>query len=254
MLRLFLAVTLLAGLTACATSAPAAPSGERRAFAVELEGGVLWQTRNDVAVPGDDGTRFALDELTGSGPFPAARLYATWSPAERHELRLLLAPLSVSGEGELDEEVSFAGETFAPGVPTDATYRFDSYRLTYRYLFHDGERWDWRVGVTAKLRDAEIELEQGGTSASKTDTGFVPLLHVAGDWHFAPGWRMSLDLDGAASPQGRAFDLALKGYWTIREGLDLGLGYRTVEGGADNDEVYTFSWFQQVVVSLRWAF
>ena len=249
MLRILLPVLALCALTGCS-----ATPGERRAFALELEGGVLWQTRNDVAVPGDDGTRIALDDLIGSGPFPAGRLYATWSPAERHELRALVAPLSLEGEGTLDEDASFAGEDFAAGVATDASYRFDSYRLTYRYLVHDGEEWDWRVGVTAKLRDAEIELQQGGVSARKTDTGFVPLLHVAGDWRFAPGWRLSLDVDGLASPQGRAFDAALKGYWTITDGLDLGFGYRTVEGGGDNDDVYTFAWLHQAVVSLRWAF
>ena len=249
MLRILSTLLALCALTGCSST-----TGERRAFALELEGGALWQTRNDVAVPGDDGTRIALDDLTGSGPYPAARLYATWSPAERHEIRALIAPLSLDGEGTLDEEVSFAGETFAPGVPTDASYRFDSYRLTYRYLVHDGERWDWRIGFTAKLRDAEIELEQAGVTGRKTDTGFVPLLHVAGDWHLAPGWRLSLDVDGLASPQGRAFDAALKGYWTIADGLDLGFGYRTVEGGADNDEVYTFAWLHQAVVSLRWAF
>jgi len=82
----------------------------------------------------------------------------------------------------------------------------------------------------------------------------VPLLHVAGDWHVAPGWRIALDVDGAAAPQGRAIDASLKGYWTLREGLDLGLGYRTIEGGADNDEVYTFAWIHQAVISLRYAF
>ena len=46
----------------------------------------------------------------------------------------------------------------------------------------------------------------------------------------------------------------MKTYWTIREGLDLGFGYRTIEGGADNDEVYTFGWIHQAVLSLRFDF
>lgn len=247
--RWLLVPALLASLTGCS-----ATSDDRRAFAVELEGGALWQSRNDAAVPGDGGTRFALDELTGAGPFPAARLYATWSPSERHELRALVAPLSLSGEGELPQPVDFAGQSFAAGVPTEATYRFDSYRLTWRYLLHAGERWDWRVGLTAKLRDAEIELEQGGVVGRKTDVGLVPLLHLAADWRPAPGWRLAFDLDGSAAPQGRAFDASLKGWWTLRQGLELGLGYRTIEGGADNDEVDAFAWAHQAVLGLRWAF
>jgi hypothetical protein len=41
------------------------------------------------------------------------------------------------------------------------------------------------VGFTAKVRDAEISLTQETTSARKDDVGFVPLLHVAGEWR----WR-----------------------------------------------------------------
>jgi hypothetical protein len=234
---------------ACATSEPV-----QQPFAVEVEGAALWQSRNDVAIPGDTGTQFALDDLTGSGPFPGGRVELSWRLAQRHELRAVVAPLRISGTGTLDEPVEFDGESFAPGTATDATYRFDSYRLTYRYRIHDGEEWIWNLGLTAFLRDAEIELKQAGVAASKSNTGVVPLLHVAGSWHFAPDWRLALDADGAASPQGRALDAALKGYWRIGEDLELGFGYRTIEGGADNDEVYTFAWIHEAVVSLRFAF
>jgi hypothetical protein len=245
--RVPLLLSILAG--ACAGGPP-----PERAFALEVEGGAAWQTRNDVAVPGDTGTRFPLDDLTGSGPFAAARAYLTWRPAARHELRALAAPFSVSGSGSLEAPVDFAGASFAAGVPTRANYRFDSYRLTWRYEIHPGETFRWWIGGTLKVRDAEIELQQGATSARKTDTGLVPLLHFAGDWLFAEDWRLALDVDGAAAPQGRAIDASLKACVALSDELELGLGYRTVEGGADNDEVYTFAWLHQAVVSLRYDF
>jgi hypothetical protein len=253
MARSPLRTSLLAGLLGpllawgCAGTPPAQP------FTAELEGAALWQSRNDVAVPGDTGTRFSLREVVGSGPFLGGRAYVGWRPRERHELRALMAPLSISGSGALGQAVSFAGADFVPG-PARAEYRFDSYRLTYRYLLHDGGRVDWHVGLTGKLRDAEIRLSQDGQSARKTDTGFVPLLHVATDFSLSPLWRLSLDADAAWAPAGRAVDLALKSYWTLRPGFELGFGYRTIEGGADNDEVYTFSWIHQLVASLRGSF
>jgi hypothetical protein len=36
--------------------------------------------------------------------------------------------------------------------------------------------------------------------------------------------------------------------------LKLRVGYRTVEGGADNDKVYSFAWFHYVVVGLAIGF
>lgn len=239
---------LVLPLAACSSTQPV-----EQAFSVELEGAAVWQTRNDVAIPGDTGTRFALDELIGSGPYPGGRFELTWRMAERHQLRALIAPLELSGSGTLDEPVSFADRSFAAGVETDAKFRFDSYRLTYRYRFWHDAAWEWHVGFTGNLRDAEIELEQPGVSGRKTDTGFVPLLNLLGSYRFTPDWRVALDVDAAAASQGRAIDAALKGYWRMSDGLELGFGYRTIEGGADNDEVYTFSWIHQAVLSLRFA-
>ena len=220
---------------------------------VELEGGPAWQSYNDVEIPNDGtATRFSLYDLAGSGPWPAGRLYVTWNPAQRHGLRLLLAPFSLTETSVPGQTVRFAGGTFAAGVPTKATYTFNSYRLSYRYLLRRGERtWMW-VGVTAKVRDAVIALEQDGRSSRKEDLGFVPLLHLAGEWRFAPDWRLALDADGLAGGPGRAVDAALEVGYDLAERWTVQAGYRTVEGGADVDEVYTFAWLHYAVASLAW--
>jgi len=219
-------------------------------FVVELEAGSVWQSKNDVQIPNDDtGTRFSLVDLAGEGPWPAARVYFTWNISERHGIRALLAPLSYTETGTFDEPVNFVGETYLPGVPTEATYQFNSWRLTYRYQFHRGDRWNWWVGFTAKVRDAKIELRQGDTSSMDSDVGFVPLLHLAADWRFADRWHVIMNLDALAGGPGRAEDLGLKVGFDINEQWTVTAGYRTVEGGADTDEVYNFAWFNSFVVS-----
>ncbi len=219
-------------------------------FAVEIEAGPLWQSRNDVQIPNDEnGTRFSLVDLAGNGPWASGRLYLTWDINRRHGVRALLAPLSYRETGTLDQPVDFVGESYGAGVPTDATYQFNSWRLSYRYMFHAGSRWTWWVGFTAKIRDAKIELRQGETSSRDTDVGFVPLLHLAADWRFADRWHLLLDLDALAGGPGRAEDLAVKVGYDLSERWSLRAGYRTVEGGADTDEVYNFAWFHAAVLS-----
>jgi hypothetical protein len=224
-------------------------------FAVELEAGPVWQSRNDVQIPNDDaGTRFSLVDLAGNGPWASGRLYFTWDINKRHGLRALLAPLSYSETGVLDEPVDFVSESFESGVPTDATYQFNSWRLSYRYRFHHGSRWTWWVGFTAKIRDAKIELRQGEVSARDTDVGFVPLLHLAAQWRFADRWHLLLDLDALAGGPGRAEDLAVKIGYDVSDRWSVRAGYRTVEGGADTDEVYNFAWFHAAVISGVYRF
>ena len=224
-------------------------------FVVELEAGPAWQSRNDVQIPNDEtGTRFSLVDLVGSGPLPAARLYILWNVSERHGLRVLLAPLSYTKSGQFTSSVNFAGETFQPGVPTDATYKFNSWRLSYRYKIYRGTEWHWWIGFTAKLRDAKIGLEQQGRSASKTDLGFVPLLHVAGQVRLGSQWSTVLDVDGLAGGPGRAVDGSLKLRYVLNNSWRIAAGYRTVEGGADVEEVYNFAWFHYATVSVEYQF
>ncbi len=220
---------------------------------VELEAGPAWQSYNDVEIPNDgSATRFSLYDLAGAGPWPAGRLYVTWNLNERHGLRLLIAPFSLEESGVPDQAIRFAGASYNAGVATRARYTFNSYRLSYRYRAHDGARTTFWIGGTAKIRDALIELRQGNVSSRKDDLGFVPLLHVAGEWRFSPPWKLGLDVDGLAGGPGRAVDAALKlgydpgGAWAVHA------GYRMVEGGADVPEVYTFAWLHYLAFSVQW--
>lgn len=250
-LKVFVGIVVAAGMTLPAVASAQSVSK----FAVEFEVGPVWQTSNDVQIPNDEtGTRFSLVDIAGKGPWASGRLYFTWNINEYHGVRALLAPLSYTETGALDEPVNFVGQSFEAGTPIDATYQFNSWRLTYRYRFHHSEKWTWWVGGTAKIRDAKIELRQGETTAKDTDVGFVPLAHFAGDWRFADRWHLTLDLDALAGGPGRAIDLALKAAVDVSDRWTLTAGYRTVEGGADTDDVYNFAWFHAAVFSGVYRF
>jgi hypothetical protein len=242
---------LTIGLLLIATAAFAVPAtADDTRFSLELEAGPVWQSSNDVQIPNDEtGTRFSLKDLVGTGPWPAGRVYFTWNINQKHGLRLLLAPLSYTETGIFEDDVLFAGEAYEAGAPTEATYQFNSWRLSYRYKFKDGEKWQLWVGFTAKVRDAKIELRQGETTSKDTDLGFVPLVHFAADYRFAERWHLIADLDALGGGPGRAIDLALKVGYDINDRWSVTAGYRTVEGGADVDSVYNFAWFNYAVVS-----
>lgn len=246
-----LAHDAVAALILVTAISPAPGAAQAPEWVVELEGGPVWQSYNDVEIPNDGtATRFSLSDLAGTGPWAGGRLYITASVGARHGLRLLAAPFSLTEEGTPSRAIEFAGESYAAGTPLEATYTFNSYRLTYRYRMHEGERASAWVGFTAKIRDAEIALAQEATASRKDDFGFVPLLHLAGNWRLGPTWHLLADVDGLAGGPGRAVDATLKlgreldARWTLR------MGYRTVEGGADVDQVYTFAWLHYAAVSL----
>lgn len=223
---------------------------DQPSFSLEVELGPVWQSRNTVQIPNTEaGTRFSLEELVGSGPWAAGRVYFTWNFKQRHSLRVLAAPLSYTESGLFDETVDFAGESYEAGLPVEATYQFNSWRVGYRWRFKDGERLKLWLGFTAKIRDAKIALFQGDTSSEDTDVGFVPLFSFAADYRVADRWHLLFDFEGLAGGPGRAFDVALKVGYDFNDRWGLTAGYRTVEGGVDIEEVYNFAWFQYAVVS-----
>ena len=229
------------------------PAAQADRIRVGVETGALWQTRNDVRIPGDDGTRFALDDVAGQGPFPFVRLDIDWQVAERHGLRLVYAPLRFEERGTLEAPVEFAGEDFAAGT-VEATYQFNAPRVTYRYRLQDTERWRFDVGLTVLVRDAEVRLLQDGVRGRDTDLGFVPLLHLAGHYRLGERWRLVFDLDGLAAPQGRAFDLGLRAEYAVARHWDAFAGYRMLEGGVDNDDVFNSSWLNYAVFGAAYRF
>lgn len=244
---------VLLTVSACLMSASLS-AAQKEPFTVEFEGGALWQSRNDIRIPNDDSaTQFSLIDVVGNGPFAVFRIEATVDINEKNGLRFLYAPLNVEEPGNLADSVSFAGETFPPGS-VNASYKFSNYRVTYRYRIFNGERWQWKLGATAFIRDARIALEQEGRFAEDTDVGFVPLVHLDARAKLSDRLSFLLDFDGLGASQGRAFDVAAKIGYDFDEHWRLGVGYRTIEGGADVDSVYNFAWLHFAVVSIRYAF
>jgi hypothetical protein len=241
-------------MSICTVFVPAARGADPKKFSIEIEAGPVWQSRNDVRVPNETGTKFSMRDIQGSGPFAAARVNFDYAFRPKHEFRVLAAPLSVTATGQLSAATSFAGKTFAPGQPVEGTYQFNSYRLTYRYRIYEGDRWTWKIGATGKIRDAKIELRQGGVSAVDENVGFVPLLHLDGEYRWNEKWRFNVNMDGLAAKQGRAFDIALKLKYDFAKNWTLAAGYRMLEGGADVKDVYAFAWLHYAVASLAFRF
>lgn len=218
-----------------------------------LEFGMVENTYNQVQIPGDDGTRFNLRKgLDDSELY--YRLEYSHLFNKKHGMRLLYAPLKFTGETTYSKDIDFDGSTFPAGEETDGLFQFNSYRATYFYQLRDEEKFKLRLGLTLKVRDAEISLEQGNLKESREDLGVVPLFYLYSEYHFSDKFLVAFDFDGLVGPGGRAFDIALMGGYKFDRRWELQLGARMLEGGADNDKVYTFSQFNYYFTALKYSF
>lgn len=218
----------------------------------QLEIGPVWQSRNEVRIPSDSGSLVSIKDFS-KGSSLSGRIYLGYHLSDKSELRVLFAPLTIQATANYPT-FSFQGTTFAEFWPTTSLYRFNSYRVTYRYLFHSRNAWKLWVGFTGKIRDAEIAFSQRDFRQSKEDVGFVPLLHFRAKYQIGEKDFVDLDFDALAAPQGRAEDVSLKYWFPLGETVMANVGYRLLEGGADNDKVFTFAFLHYAVAAIEFTF
>ncbi len=208
---------------------------------LDLESGAAFAGYNDVRIPGKGGTDISFTDDLSTDPAAFIRLRGTYRLQDRHNLSLLVAPLRLKAKGTLRSPLIFEGTRFEPGTAITGRYRFDSYRLTYRWDVRRSRNLRLGFGVTAKIRDASIEVAGGGRNGIKENTGIVPLLNFALSWRARPPLSLILEADALAAPQGRAEDVFAGATYDLHPRVALKAGYRLLEGGADNDEVYNFT-------------
>jgi hypothetical protein len=228
----------------CAFAAVLLLIGLPRAFAqwsIDAESGAVFSGYNDVRIPNESGTKFSLSEELETDADYFVRLRLTYSFNDKHHISALAAPLRLDASGRIDRPVKFNQMEFAANVPLKARYRFDSYRLTYRYDVYRRKKLRAGIGLTAKIRDASISLEDQEKKTENKNTGFVPLVNFRVDWTFAERFGLLLEGDALAAPQGRAEDVLLALRYEPVKRATVRFGYRLLEGGADVDKVYTFA-------------
>jgi hypothetical protein len=220
------------------------------AQSVRFETGISSVIKNEFRVPKQGGTDVQFPDSSQM----YYRVEGSWDWNERHGLRFVVAPFSYSEKINTTAPIVFDKTTFASNTETSLNFKFNSYRLGYVYHWIQDTNWTLDVGGTLKVRDALISVEQAGVEEKFTDFGFVPLLYLKVARHWNELWSTALTADGAGSPQGYAVDALIDIEYRWREAYTLSLGYRLLDGGADNDTLKTFSTIQYLSTGLNYSF
>jgi hypothetical protein len=216
----------------------------------DLETGAVGTGYNNVRIPGDQGTLFSMKDDLVSKTEIFFRLRANYTIKSRHTLSLLYAPLETTSKGNVPFDIIFEGVTFPANTDLTGTYKFNSYRLTYRYELVLRPKFEFGLGFTAKIRDAKISLASAGLVSEKANVGFVPIVNFRLLWKPEEKIGFLLEGDALAAPQGRAEDILIAATYRVSDRFGIKAGYRILEGGADNDEVYNFALFNYASVGL----
>lgn len=204
---------------------------------IDVQAGTVSVLSNFSQIPNDIGTEFNL----GGQTIANYRIYLSTLIKDKHEIRFLYAPLEYNVGLNPAQDIQFKDSVFLMGLDTDALYKFNSYRLSYIYHFDKMGAVQFRLGFTAKIRDAETALAQGSQRESFTDVGFVPLIHIGAKIELSKKLVLDMEAEGSWAPQGYALDTRVSLGYKLTNNLTIGAGAGYLDGGANVPTVNTFA-------------
>lgn len=223
---------------------------------IQLMPQVAFGTRNTVQRPNnEEGTRVFLNDDYNR------KHNASFSPRielkynyRRHYAILTAAWVSDSFEGLAKEDILYNSVLFTTGTPIEANYRFNTYRLGYRYRIVEQPRFNFELGATLLLRDAYISFEDQSREAKFKNVGIAPLLSYYIEWIATERLSLLSYGDAFAVKAGRAEDIFAGAKYQITPMISATAGYRLLEGGSDSDRVYTMSAFHFLSMGIGFEF
>ena len=155
-------------------------------------------------------------------------------------MKVLYAPLEINQSGKFSKDITYEGEVFSKSNTTNVLYKFNSYRLTYRYQWMDGSILKTYIGFTGKLGTQKLEVESNRSFEILFKCRLCsPHLFKSRLESFKLA-DFILEMDALGASQA-AIEGAFKTRLTMSNSLGASLGHRVLEGGADNDKLYTWS-------------
>lgn len=220
-------------------------------WSLDLEGNYIFSIPyNDVRIPSQGGTEIDIAyDLQANTTF-TYRVRVNYTINERHVISGLLAPLTIKSAGTLKRDIFYSGKNYRANVPLNTTYKFYSYRLTYRYLFVNKDHIQFGMGITGKIREANITFANTDTSSDYPDLGLVPLINFYLQWSPTDQWSLLLEGDALGTRQGRVEDIFLGTTFRLSPVINLKAGHRLLEGGADVTDNYNFSFINYAAVGV----
>lgn len=205
---------------------------------------------NEVRIPATGGTDFDLAKDLSVDTRLAGRIRFSYTINNRHVVSALVAPLTIRSSGQTGKDIVYSGREYSGSQELKGKYKFNSYRLTYRYMIVQNEKVNFGLGLTGKVREANIVLTQGNVSSDYPDLGFVPLVNFYVSYNPSDRLRFIVEGDALASRQGRAEDIFAGISYDISDRFAVKGGYRILEGGADVKSNYNFAWINYIPVGI----
>lgn len=153
-------------------------------------------------------------------------------------------------EGVAPDDILYNGELFEQGLNLTTRYKFNTYRIGYRYRIVDTETLAFELGATMLIRDAFISMQNIEQRSMFSNVGVAPLISYYFSWMPADKLFLLTTGDGFAVKAGRAIDLFAGVKYQFTNRISANMGYRLLDGGSDGDRLYTMAFYNYISAAI----
>ncbi len=151
-------------------------------------------------------------------------------------------------------DIYYNGTYFPESTDMHISYRFNTYRIGYRYGLVKRAKFNFELGATLLIRDAAISMKDNSQKTKYSNVGVAPLISYYIDWCVSSNFSLLSYGDGFAIKYGRAFDLFAGVEYMFNDLLSATLGYRLLDGGSDVKKIYTMAQFNYIALGVNLSF
>jgi hypothetical protein len=220
-------------------------------LSLDIETGTFLVNRNDASsswknsfgeLNGTEGTLFSYAKDFNNPLKPLIRIRTNYAfgTNNKHIISFLAAPLEYTTSGTLNNPITFNSVVFDAQKETQGFYKFNGYRLTYRYQWLQSEKITLGLGLTLNYRDAAFSLKQENLYERNYNRGFVPLINTYTRIQLKE--KLSILIDGDVfyiDKTGGAIDYLTGFQFNVGKQLHIKTGYRFFSGvGSEVGNVY----------------
>jgi outer membrane protein len=142
-------------------------------------------------------------------------------------LRFRYVPYSFSGDGTIDREIEFAGETFSASLPIRSKMELTEYAVDYRFIPINTPVGYFGAGIGVNAFEASIDLRTDTEHAHSSETVPIPTLGVTAGLTFPlTGLSVNGDFSGMSFDDNRYTNLELNLDYQIMPLVGARVGYR----------------------------
>lgn len=205
-------------------------------LSVELESGITSIIKNNFSDnEGGSFIQFTSDfDREQQLNFRMSIFYTDLKKNNQFFIKLVFLNYDVSGI--LSRDIRFEGRNFSQGDLAVAQSKFNGYRVGWSHLFRQNNRFSYRLGFTANIRDGLIAIsdEEKRVQFSNDGGAIVPLLNAGFEYRLLRWVSISSSFEGLyLGPNGNLIDVDASLDSHISPNWTLKIGFRRIQGKVD---------------------